>query len=74
MDLFTIDNVGEAELLDLNIKENNSVKFERKVDALSEVHSEDVKGQKAEEDVAEEEEEDENLSDVDFGGKKSFDK
>lgn len=63
MDLFTIDNVGETELLDLNINGTNCVKFVRKVDALNEVDTED-----AEKENAEEEEEDENISDVDFGG------
>ncbi|XP_037047625.1 deoxynucleotidyltransferase terminal-interacting protein 2 isoform X2 [Bradysia coprophila] len=62
MDLFTVDNVGETELLDLNINEKNSVKFVRKVDALNEVDNKNV-----EEDRAEEDEEDEDLSDADFG-------
>lgn len=64
MDLFTIDNVGEKQLLEQNTNEN-SVKFVTKVSVLKEVSPEDVKV------VVEktEAEEDENLSDVDFGGK-----
>lgn len=64
MDLFTIDNVGEKQLLEQNTNEN-SVKFVTKVNVLKEVSPDDVK-------VVEEKteaEEDENLSDVDFGGK-----
>lgn len=66
MDLFTIDNVGQAELLDRNTNEDNSVKFVRNVDVLNEVGTQDVNVEKIEDT---EEEEDENLSDVDFGGK-----
>jgi len=60
MDLFTIDNVGETDLLDQNTYENNSVKFTTKVDVLDEVTSPDNE-------VETVIEEDENLSDLDFG-------
>lgn len=65
MDLFTVDSVGQAELLDRSTNENNSVKFVRKVDVLTEVETQDPQ------DVDEPTvvEDDENLSDVDFGGK-----
>lgn len=65
MDLFTIDNVGETDLLDCNTNEKNSVKFVTKIDVLNEVQTQDVE----EKTEVEEEEDDENLSDVDFGGK-----
>ncbi len=70
MDLFTVDNVGETELLDRDTNENNEVQFERNIDALNEVEAK-VGEEKNESDHDEEEEEDENLSDVDFGGKMS---
>lgn len=57
--LFTIDNVGETELLDRSTNENNSVKFVSKLDVFNQ--TEEVED-------ASELEEDENLSDVDFGG------
>lgn len=63
MELFTIDNVGETELLERNTNKNNSVKFESKLDVFNENQTAEVK------DATEVEEEDENLSDVDFGGK-----
>lgn len=64
MDLFTIDNVGETELLNQNTNDNNSVQFVRKIDALDN-DTEDV--EEATDGV--EEEEDEDLSEADFGGK-----
>lgn len=63
--LFTIDSVGQTELLDRSTNENNSVKFVRKIDVLSEVETQD--SQDVEEPTVVED--DENLSDVDFGGK-----
>lgn len=70
MDLFTVDNVGEAELLDRNTNENILVKFETKVDGLNNGQTQD--GEENGEGEEEVEEEDENLSDVDFGGKCHF--
>ncbi|KAJ6646087.1 Deoxynucleotidyltransferase terminal-interacting protein 2, partial [Pseudolycoriella hygida] len=61
MDLFTIDSVGEAELLSRSTNDNSSVRFERKVDAFHEDQREN------EVNDAENEEDDENLSDADFG-------
>lgn len=64
MDLFTIDNIGETKLLNQNTNESNSVKFIKKLDVLNEVKIPDNEViNKAEV------EEDENLSDLDFGGK-----
>jgi len=60
MDLFTIDNVGETDLLDQNTYENNSVQFTTNVDVLNEVTSPDNEDKTVIE-------EDENLSDLDFG-------
>lgn len=65
MDLFTIDNVGESDLLNQETNENLSVKFERAVDTLKDF-------EEAEEETkpeVENDEEDVNLSDADFGGK-----
>lgn len=63
MDLFTIDNVGEAELLEKNTNDN-SVKFITKRDVLN-----DIESLEQEEVNQIEIEEDENISDLDFGGK-----
>lgn len=64
--LFTIDNVGESDLLDKNTNDNNSVKFIANRDVLNEVKSAEI------EEINEiEVEEDENMSDLDFGGKVS---
>lgn len=57
MDLFTVDNKGETELLDVN--ETNCAEIVQKVV---------IKNVDEEEGEETAEEEDENLSDVDFGG------